>query len=51
MNQVILELAMINWPEMLRYAENWADGFWAGAATASLMVIAGGTFALLVCAV
>jgi hypothetical protein len=38
---------MINWPEMLRHAEDWAKGFWAGAATASLMVIAGGAVVLL----
>ena len=24
---------MINWPEMLSHVEDWADGFWAGAAT------------------
>jgi len=30
---------MINWPEMLRHAEDWAKGFWAGAATASLIGI------------
>jgi hypothetical protein len=28
---------MINWPEMLRHAEDWAAGFWAGAGAASLM--------------
>lgn len=28
---------MFNWPEMLRHAEDWAKGFWAGAATASLI--------------
>ena len=39
---------MFNWPEMLRYAEDWADGFWAGAASASLMLIAGAAFVLLV---
>jgi hypothetical protein len=22
---------MINWPEMLHHAEDWAAGFWAGA--------------------
>jgi hypothetical protein len=32
---------MINWPEMLHHAEDWAAGFWAGAGAASLMVIAG----------
>ena len=24
---------MINWPEMLSHAEDWADSFWAGAVT------------------
>jgi hypothetical protein len=32
---------MINWPEMLHHAEDWAAGFWAGAGAASLIVIAG----------
>ena len=32
-----MELAMINWPEMLRQAEDWAAGFWVGTATASLV--------------
>jgi hypothetical protein len=27
---------MFNWPEMLRHAEDWASGFWTGAAAASL---------------
>ena len=39
---------MINWPEMLRCAEDWADGFWAGAATASLISVAGAAVMLLV---
>ena len=39
---------MINWPEMLRHAEDWAKGFWAGAATASLIGIAAAAFVLLV---
>jgi hypothetical protein len=39
---------MINWPEMLRYAEDWANGFLAGAATISLIGIAGVAFVLLV---
>jgi hypothetical protein len=34
---VPMELAMINWPEMLRQAEDWAAGFWVGTATASLV--------------
>jgi len=43
-----MERAMINWPEMLRHAEDWAKGFWAGAATASLIGIAAAAFVLLV---
>jgi hypothetical protein len=39
---------MFNWPELLRQAEDWADGFWAGAATVSLIGIAGAAFMLLV---
>ena len=39
---------MINWPEMLRHAEDWADRFYAVAATASLIVIAGGMTVLFV---
>ena len=31
---------MINWPEILRDLEDWADGSLAGAAIASLIVIA-----------
>src|SRR5215469_16007818 len=34
-----MEFAMINWPEMLRQAEDWAAGFWVGTATASLVGI------------
>ena len=30
---------MINWPEMLRHAEDWANGFWTGAAAASVIGI------------
>jgi len=45
---VVMELTMINWPEMLRHAEDWANGFWSGATSASLMVIAGVAFVLLV---
>jgi hypothetical protein len=33
---------------MFRYAEGWANGFWAGAATASLIGIAGVVVVLLV---
>jgi hypothetical protein len=32
-------LHMINWPEMLRHAEDWANGFWTGAAAASVIGI------------
>jgi len=32
---------MINWPEMLRDMEHWADGFLTGAAAVSLIAIAG----------
>ena len=31
---------MINWPEILRNAEHWADGLLTGAATASLIAMA-----------
>jgi hypothetical protein len=40
-DHVVKEPAMSNWSEMLRHAEDWADGFWAGAASASLMLMAG----------
>lgn len=39
---------MINWPEMLCHAEDWAKGFWTGAATASLVAITGAVIMLLV---
>jgi hypothetical protein len=42
-----MEPAMINWPEMLRHAEDWAAGFLTGAAAASLIVIAGAAMVLL----
>jgi hypothetical protein len=38
---------MVNWPEMLRHAEDWANGFWAGAGAASLIVIVGAVMVLL----
>jgi hypothetical protein len=38
---------MMNWPEFLRRAEDWTAGFWAGAATASLIAIAGAAAVLL----
>ena len=28
---------MINWPKMLRHAEDWANGFWTGAASTLIM--------------
>jgi hypothetical protein len=46
-----MELAMFKWPEMLRYAEDWADGFWARAASASLMLVARAAFVVLVRAI
>ena len=42
-----MELEMINWPEMLRHAEDWTDGFWVGAASASLLLFTGAVFVLL----
>jgi hypothetical protein len=42
-----MEPAMINWPEMLRQTEDWAKGFWTGAATVSLIGIAGAAFVVL----
>jgi hypothetical protein len=42
---------MFKWPKMLRHAEDWAEGFWAGAASASLMLVAGTAFVLLVRAI
>ena len=38
---------MINWPEVLHHAEDWAAGFWAGAGAASLIIIAGAGMVLL----
>ena len=43
----LMEFAMINWPEMLSQAEDWAAGFWVGTATASLVGIIVATAALL----
>jgi len=37
---------MINWPEILRDMEHWANGFIAGAAAASLIAVAGTAIAL-----
>jgi hypothetical protein len=42
-----MEPAMINWPEMLHHAEDWAAGFWAGAATTFVMGIVAAAAALL----
>jgi len=38
---------MINWPEMLRHAEDWTNGFWTGAATASVIGIVAASAALI----
>ena len=38
---------MINWPEMLRHAEDWAKGFWTGAAAASVIGIVAAAAALI----
>jgi hypothetical protein len=43
-----MEIAMINWPEMLCHAEDWANGFLVRAAIVSLIGIAGAAFVLLV---
>ena len=48
---VLMETAMINWPEMLRHAEDWANGFFTGATTVSLIGVAGTAFVLLVHAI
>ena len=44
---VTMEIAMVNWPEMLRHAEDWANGFWTGAATASVIGIVAAAAALI----
>ena len=38
---------MINWPEMLHHAEDWANGFWTGAVTTFAIVIVAASAALL----
>ena len=38
---------MVNWPVMLRYAEGWANGFWAGAATACAVGLVGAAVVVL----
>ena len=45
---ILMEPAMINWPEIFPNAEAWADGFWAGAATVSLIGIAGAAVVLVI---
>ena len=39
---------MINWPELLRHAEDWTNGFLTGAAVAtSLIVVVGAAMLVL----
>jgi hypothetical protein len=38
---------MIIWPEVLRHAEDWANGFWTGAASALIIGIVVGAVALI----
>ena len=38
---------MINWPEMLGHAQDWSNGFWAGTAITSLIVIVAAAVALI----
>ena len=40
-------LPMLNWPEMLHHAEDWANGFWTGAASALIMGTAATAVALI----
>jgi hypothetical protein len=42
-----VEVPMINWPEIFRDVEHWADGFLAGAASASLVAVAVAAIVLL----
>jgi hypothetical protein len=42
-----MEPAMINWPEIFRNAEPWANGFWTGAAAASVVGIMGAVAVLI----
>jgi hypothetical protein len=44
----MMEPTMINWPEIFRNAEVWSNGFWAGAATVSLIGIAGAAVVLVI---
>ena len=43
----VMEIAMVNWPEMLRHAEDWANGFWTGAGTTFAIGIVAAVAALL----
>ena len=38
---------MFNWPEMLHHVEDWAKGFWTGAASASIIRIVAATVVLI----
>jgi hypothetical protein len=38
---------MFNWPEMLHHVEDWANGFWTGAASASIIGIVAAAVALI----
>ena len=38
---------MINWPEISSNAELWANGFWTGAAAASVLGIMGAVAVLI----
>jgi hypothetical protein len=38
---------MMNWPKIPRDLEHWADGFLTGAATASLIAMAGAAIVVL----
>jgi hypothetical protein len=38
---------MINWPEIFCNAESWANGFWTGAASASVVGIIGAVAVLI----
>jgi hypothetical protein len=48
MQRQTTEIEMLNWPEMLHHAEDWAAGFWAGAGAVSLMMIVGAGIVLLI---
>ena len=38
---------MFNWPEMLHHVEDWSNGFWTGAASASIIGIVAAAVALI----